>query len=185
MSEYIITENGLLPTDELMHYAKGQTKRNAKYVSKRLVNGKWVYTYKKSGPGGTPNSSDIDRHQKYADAQGDYGYAKMYSGARQQNQSAAESMKRMQSSAQRNVEKSLSYRIRSKKAYYVNKAKNFLKKFTVPLRYGKRVTADIAVSEAKVPSKRVIAFGRKGQNWDTKQQRYVNLGSNFVKKYGL
>lgn len=30
---------------ELLHYAKGQTKKNAKYKSRKMVNGRWVYDY--------------------------------------------------------------------------------------------------------------------------------------------
>ena len=30
---------------ELLHYAKGQTKKNAKHKSRKMVNGRWVYTY--------------------------------------------------------------------------------------------------------------------------------------------
>lgn len=35
--------------NELLHYAKGQTKKNAKYKSRKMVNGRWVYDYGKEG----------------------------------------------------------------------------------------------------------------------------------------
>lgn len=37
--------------NELFHYAKGQTKKNAKYASRIWKNGRWVYEYKITGKG--------------------------------------------------------------------------------------------------------------------------------------
>lgn len=182
MNEYIVSSDGLRPVDELMHYAKGSTKANAKYISRKKVNGKWVYTYNKPGTvrsGGTPSGWDVNTDQAYANAQDTHEYAKMYPVARQHAQSRAESEKRMQSSAQRNVQNSLSYKIRAKTAYYKNKGSQFIKKFTTKNRYTKvqsHTTAQFGTTVATFDNTNYL---------DKKTGKFVNLGKNFIKYYGL
>ena len=45
MENYVVYNGALVPESELMHYAKGQTKKNAKYVKRERRNGRWVYYY--------------------------------------------------------------------------------------------------------------------------------------------
>lgn len=49
MSDYYVYNGRLYSASELTHYAKGQTKKNAKYKSRKMVNGRWVYDYGKEG----------------------------------------------------------------------------------------------------------------------------------------
>lgn len=54
-------------TDELQHWGnKGSYKEDHKYISKKMVNGKWVYTYpedKKSGSSSQFNTSGFKQPQ--------------------------------------------------------------------------------------------------------------------------
>ena len=190
MSDYIVTSNGLLPADELVHSAKGTTwsKDNASYISRKKVNGKWVYTYKKLGTvrgngqpvdmtNATPTSKEVSERQRFAQNE-----AKTRSSISkrkaQQIQSEAESMKRKSVSAQRNVQKSWSYKLGAKKAYYVNKAKNYWKKLTTKYKYRK-----ISIHGS-------VSVGGNTSSFDTnfysdKHGNPVTLGKNFIKKYGL
>lgn len=50
MSDYIVTSRGLFPvkkgfSNQLMHYAKGSTAKDHKYIKREYRNGKWRYTY--------------------------------------------------------------------------------------------------------------------------------------------
>lgn len=60
--------------DELMHYAKGQTKKGAKYLRRLFKKGKWIYEYPITGKG-------------YKKQQRRYGiYEKMYNDLSNYNQ---------------------------------------------------------------------------------------------------
>lgn len=128
---------------ELLHYAKGQTKKNAKYKSRKLVNGRWVYDYgnKKSPyqkgaedyadyPKITNSNDSIESVTELAKMSGDlarfaaqnddpYNRERMHYLANRQY-SAAESAKRQKNSQQRkNNEKRYNYKASAK----FNKAK--------------------------------------------------------------
>lgn len=47
MGDYIVTNKGLVSTDELMHYAKGSEGKNHKYYKREWKNGGWQYYYSK------------------------------------------------------------------------------------------------------------------------------------------
>lgn len=47
MGDYIVTNKGLVSTDELMHYAKGAERKNHKYYKREWKNGRWQYYYSK------------------------------------------------------------------------------------------------------------------------------------------
>lgn len=51
--------------NELLHYAKGQTKKNAKYKSRKMVNGRWYYDY---GDGVKSNIQSAKNFTKWANA---------------------------------------------------------------------------------------------------------------------
>lgn len=128
---------------ELLHYAKGQTKKNAKYKSRKLVNGRWVYDYgnKKSPyqagaktyanyPKATNSNDDIESVTELAKSSDDLArFARQNDDEYNRERlhylsnrlySAAESAKRQQTSQQRkNNEKRYNYKASTK----FNKAK--------------------------------------------------------------
>ena len=46
--------------DELMHYAKGQTKKGAKYLRRLFKKGKWIYEYPITGKGYKRIANNLD-----------------------------------------------------------------------------------------------------------------------------
>lgn len=119
---------------ELTHSAKGSTwqKKGAAYISRKKVNGKWVYTYNNLGKRLFNNSinNEMDR-ANYGVVRNDArfldGYPKSMVGktvkqVSDQHYSNAESLKRKQVSGQRNIEKDPRYKLSAKTAYLKNKA---------------------------------------------------------------
>ena len=140
---------------ELLHYAKGQTKKNAKYKSRKMVNGRWVYDYgnKKSPyqkgaedyadyPKATNSNDSIesvtglakmsDDLARFAGQNDDpYNRERMHYLANRQY-SAAESAKRQKNSWQRKFnEKHYNYKASARFNKVKAKGKALIKKYII------------------------------------------------------
>ena len=120
---------------ELLHYAKGQTKKNAKYKSRKMVNGRWVYDYGrnhlaiqkaaneyKNNPA-HPDSVDVNNYVvKSEQTRPDYNQAtrQYHQYIRDRYTSATETSKRKQQSA-----------LAAKQRSYASKGKSLIKKYIV------------------------------------------------------
>lgn len=141
---------------ELTHSARGTTwsKDGASYISRKKVNGKWVYTYGKPGHtvstrsnslSGKKGFREIDygkegsrvaqnnlRNARYFD-KNDPSYnnrtvAREFKKRSDRGYSNYESLKRQSVSAQRNIEKDPRYKVEAKTAYLKNKASRAARK---------------------------------------------------------
>jgi transketolase len=123
----------------LSHSAKGTSwqKKGASYISRVKKNGKWVYTYNNHN---VPSNRSINDEMYKADYSGVRHDAKFTKSSPKkfigktvkqvsdEHYSNAESLKRKQVSAQRNVQKDTRYKINAKTAYLKNKASRNIKK---------------------------------------------------------
>lgn len=141
---------------ELLHYAKGSTKKNAKYAKREFRNGRWVYYYPDDIKGGKVDKNKYDYNNKKIN---DEMYKADYSGVRHDakfterssedkagktvksvsdaHYSNAESLKRQQASAlaasQRKQKDKLAndkaYQLKARFSYYVGRGQHFVEEY--------------------------------------------------------
>ena len=171
---------------ELKHSAKGSTwqKNGAAYISRVRKNGKWVYTYNKQGK--TPSNKSINNEMYKADYSGVRHDAKFTKSSPKkfigktvkqvsdEHYSNAESLKRKQVSAQRNVQKDPRYKVEAKAAYLKNKASRAVRKNVAK---GKKKVSEIlsrlresASSASKIANRKYKA-AQKAASYATTQAK--------------
>ena len=174
---------------ELTHSAKGSTwqKKNASYISRVKKNGKWVYTYNRQSktPGNDQIQAEMDKAKYGYYRQGGKftmpsSYPKPTKQQSDKSYSSAESLKRKQVSAQRNVQKDTRYKINAKTAYIKNKASRNInkgKKKVSELLERLKNNASTSVTKVKKAANATVSKAKKKA-----EQKAVNFVTKQINK---
>lgn len=143
---------------ELLHYAKGQTKKNAKYKSRKMVNGRWVYDYGRNklaiqkaaneyqNNPAHPDSVDVNNYVAKAEqTRPDYNQAtrQYHQYIRDRYTSATETAKRKQQSALAAKQRKESVR------KYASKGKSLVKKLISKIYSEDTTITDVSTGKTR------------------------------------